>query len=101
MHPVRRHPIPGALSRIGELLPRGWSSPHFRDRNGGIVSAMDNKEHPEIAPRPRVLTDLKRGECRYIVGDATFPALCCAAANRPGTSWCEDHCKVVYRSFRN
>ena len=100
MHPVRHHSMTRALSKIGELLPRGWSSPHFRDHTDGRVSAMDNKEYPEIDPRPR-LTDVKRGECRYIVGDETFPALCCAAPTRPGTSWCEDHCKVVYRWSRN
>jgi hypothetical protein len=99
MHP--RHSITRALSKIGELLPRGWSSAHFRDHTDGTVSAMDNKEHPEIAPRPRVLTEVKQGECRYIVGDETFPALCCAAPARPGKSWCEDHCKVVYRLSRN
>ena len=101
MHPVRRHSMTRALSKIGELLPPGWSFPHFRDHTGGRVSAMDNKEHPEIALGPRELTDVKRGECRYIVSEETFPALCCAAPSRPGTSWCEDHCKVVYRSSRN
>ena len=95
------HPVTRALSKIGELLPRGWSSAHFHDHTAARVSAMDNKEHPEIAPKSRVLTDVKRGECRYIVSDETFPALCCAAPTRPGTSWCEDHCKVVYRLSRN
>ena len=101
MHPVRGHSITRALSKIGELLPRGWLSADFRDRTGGTVSALDNKEHPEIDPRPRVLSEVKRGECRYIVSDEIFAALCCAAPTRPGTSWCEDHCKVVYRLSRN
>ena len=89
MHPLRRHSITRALSKIGELFAPGWSSPPDHT----VVSAMDNKEHPETAPRPRVLTHVKRGECRYIVGHEIFPALCCAAPTRPGTSWCEDHCK--------
>ena len=57
---------------------------------------MENKD-PNIARTPRVpLTDLRRGECRYIIDHETFPALFCAAPTRPGTNWCEPHCKVVY-----
>ena len=41
MQPVRRHSITRALSKIGELLPPGWSFPHFRDHTGGSHQAND------------------------------------------------------------
>ena len=54
-------------------------------------------ESVQLAPRqPVSLTDVRRGDCRYIVDHETFPALCCAAPTRTGTSWCDTHCKLVY-----
>ena len=87
-----------AFSVLGDLLATAlrWRSPDAPGHAGLRDGAMRNDGSHMGSRGGAFLTEVGPGECRYILGDETFPALCCAAPTRPGTSWCEPHCKVVY-----
>ena len=47
---------------------------------------------------PIMLLDLRPGDCRYTVGEATgVSQMFCGAPTPIGESWCRDHHRVVYR----
>ncbi len=35
-------------------------------------------------------------QCRFIIDDGAMPALCCGAWSPTGSSWCDDHLRVVF-----
>jgi hypothetical protein len=91
-----------AFSVLGGLLATAVRrrSPETPGHAGLREGAMQNDGSHVASKGGAFLTEVGPGECRYIVNDEVFPALCCAAPTRPGTSWCELHCKVVYTKLR-
>jgi hypothetical protein len=91
-----------AFSVLGGLLATAVRrrSPDTPGHAGLREGAMQNDVSHVASKVGAFLTEVGPGECRYIVDDEVFPALCCAAPTRPGTSWCELHCKVVYTKLR-
>ena len=91
-----------AFSILGGLLATAVRrrSPDTPGHAGLREGAMQNDGSHVASKGGAFLTEVGPGECRYIVDDEVFPALCCAAPTRPGTSWCELHCKVVYTKLR-
>ena len=93
-----------SLAEVSSVLTRSFSL-HMRDsaRHPRSISVPHRTTNPgahchagaEASSLP--ITKVRPRQCRYIVDDDTFPALCCAAPTRPGTSWCEHHCNLVYR----
>jgi hypothetical protein len=87
-----------AFSVLGDFLATALRSrsPDTPGHAGLGEGGMRNDGSHTPSGGGAFLTEVGPGECRYILGDETFPALCCAAPTRPGTSWCEPHCKLVY-----
>jgi hypothetical protein len=42
------------------------------------------------------ITEIGVAQCRFIVDDKAFPAVCCGASTLVGSSWCEAHKRIVY-----
>jgi hypothetical protein len=42
------------------------------------------------------ITEVGVSQCRFIVEDSDFPALCCGAPTPVRSSWCEGHRRIVY-----
>jgi hypothetical protein len=42
------------------------------------------------------ITEVGFAQCRFIINDAVFPALCCGAGTTRASSWCEYHARVVF-----
>jgi hypothetical protein len=42
------------------------------------------------------ILDAGPNQCRFIVDDATVPALCCGGTTPAASSWCEEHLRLVF-----
>ena len=42
------------------------------------------------------ILDAGPNQCRFILDDASVPALCCGAITPAASSWCEEHLRIVF-----
>jgi hypothetical protein len=110
-------PMRGGLSRdvrISPATPDGKAgSRQAATVCGAEVARTDRKTEAEaiqllttlqarmrLAPaersHPVSILDAGAHQCRFIIDDAAIPAICCGAPTPTGSSWCDDHLRIVF-----
>jgi hypothetical protein len=58
------------------------------------LDRMSFPAHPETPGIP--ITTIAVDQCRYIIDDHVFPAVCCGARTPRASSWCDEHARIVF-----
>lgn len=60
-----------------------------------MVQQVPAMQEPNSSQHTKLLKIGMR-QCRYIISDDPRRAICCGAATREGSSWCDWHRRLVY-----
>ena len=62
-----------------------------------LAQSLDRMSFPAHSETPGIpITTIGVDQCRYIIDDHVFPAVCCGAGPRRASSWCAEHARIVF-----
>ena len=72
------------------------NSPRLKERRQ-LATLLDEITSYSASDVPGVsIIDVGSGQCRFIIDDGAFPAICCGARARCPSSWRDRHAEIVF-----
>ena len=85
------------LTRRPSTKPKRTKSPLYWDKKRAAqVYDLPPDESECAVP----LMYLESDQCRWVLGEPTYPAMYCGAPQLPGFSYCDRHCRLAYEPAR-
>jgi hypothetical protein len=88
----------GAASGVYLVMSTTKTQPKSRAEGARqLARLLDEISSYSASDVPGVsIIDVGSGQCRFIIDDGAFPAICCGARARCPSSWCDRHAEIVF-----